>query len=239
MDIMATTTPEGYTVPEQVEALQNKVTYLEQVLEDSRRIAREQAEEAEASRSRVMEAHNERMNALRERWQADADEKQARIDAILETDQGKAYAEVQDMKRQVERFEVLAERYKERATQAEEEKARALASVEGGPIHPDDPRVQHIWEKAYRIATNAGFCQEFDRIAEALGIPAQEVDYEGYVTVTYSGTVSLPISGRALRSEIEDGEIVHSNIDSSDIVGAIDSYDIEWTIEEIEVNPNE
>lgn len=230
---------DGFGEPELVQALRLTIDNLERNLEQSRATAREQAEQAEAERARTIEHYQDRLNNQRDRWQADVDEKVAKIDSILATDQGQAYADIENWKRQVERHEELTERYKERAMEALLDKQKALESVEGGPIHPEDPRVMHIWEKAHRIATAGGFCSEFDRISNALGIPEIEIDYTGYVTVSYSGTVSLPISGRATREAIADGDVVHGEIDSGDIVDNIDRYELNWEIEEIEVETTE
>jgi hypothetical protein len=152
------------------------------------------------------------------------------------------YEAIQRMERAEQVAEASIERtevYKKRAEAAEEDKRKALESVEGGPIHPDDPRVMHIWEKASRVATAGGFCAEYDRIAESLGIPSIEVDYEGWVTVSFSGSATIPISGRATRSDITDGDIVHSEIDGNDVIQAIDMYELSYDIEEIDVSPVE
>jgi hypothetical protein len=208
-------------------------------LEESRQVARDQAEQAEARLSEVREAYDERLTTTRERWQADADEKGKRIDELLETDAGKAYAEVEDMKRQVTRAEGQVERALERAKEAEAEKDRALASVAGGEdIHPADPRVAHIWRKASRIATSAGFCTEYDRIAEALGLPEIEFDYDGYVSVRVSGYVSVPVSGTATRREIADGDVDWS-LDNDDIVAELSGEMIEWEVDEVNIEADD
>jgi hypothetical protein len=111
--------------------------------------------------------------------------------------------------------------------------------VNGSPdIEPKDPRVAHIWRKAARIATGAGFCTEYDRIADALGLPEVEFDYSGYVSVRVSAYVSVPVSGTATRQEIADGEVDWS-IDNDDIVSELDGDSIEWEVDEVEISASD
>jgi len=230
---------DGFGPSELVTALQITVNDLTAQLEQSRQVAQEQAERAEAERTELIDAHRERMDNRLERYQAFVDEKQARIDAILETDQGKAWTEVADMKRQVERATNQVERAMERAKQAEASAERAWESVNGSlDIDPRDPRVAHIWRKAARIASHAGFCTEYDRIADALGIPEVEFDYSGYVSVRVSAYVSVPVSGTATRQEIADGEVDWS-IDNDDIVSQMDGDSIEWEVDEVDISTDD
>jgi hypothetical protein len=220
-------------------ALRAEVTRLANELEQSREVAREEAERAENRRTELKAYFEERMNTQRDRWYAEVQAKQERIEAILATDQGTAYTEVEDMKRQVERAEERALRSDGRAHQAEQDRDRALESVAGGEdIHPSDPRVSHIWRKASRLATSAGFCSEYDKIADALGLPEVEFDYSGYVSVRVSAYVSVPVSGTATRREIADGEADWS-ISNSDILDEMDSDSIEWEVDEIEIEAND
>ena len=212
-----------------------KIQELETQLEQSRESARDQAQRAEEQRAELISDHRERMQTRLDRWQADASEKQERIDALLATDPGKAYADVEDMKRQLERAENRAVRSEHRASQAEQDRDHALASVAGGEdIHPADPRVAHIWRKASRIATNAGFCTEYDRIADALGLPEVEFDYYGTVSVRMSAYVSVPVSGTATRAQISDNEI-DWEIDNDAVLDNLSSYAIEWEVDEVEI----
>lgn len=212
---------------------------LRRELEQSREVAREEAQRAEARRAELRTEWETRWATQRDRYNAEITSKQERIDEILATDQGKAYADIEDMKRQVTRAEERATRAEGRAQQAESDKARALASVEGGPnIHPHDPRVQHIWIEAARIATRHQFCSEFDKIAEALGLPEIEMDYSGTAGVSITAYVNIPISGTATRRQIADGE-VDPEIDTDAILENLDRGSISWDIDEIEVEPDE
>ena len=230
---------DGFGPSELVQALQITVNDLTAQLEQSREVAREEAGRAENRRIELKDYFEERMSTQRDRFIAEVQAKQERIDAMLQTDQGIAYAEVEDMKRQVERASAQVERALERAKHAEAEKDRAWASVNGSPdIDPKDPRVAHIWRKAARIATGAGFCTEYDRIADALGLPEVEFDYSGYVSVRVSAYVSVPVSGTATRQEIADGEVDWS-IDNDDIVSELDGDSIEWEVDEVDISASD
>jgi multidrug efflux pump subunit AcrA (membrane-fusion protein) len=230
---------EGFGPTELVEALKIKTADLEAQLEQSREVAREQAERAQARLDEQRNHYDERLVTQRDRWHAEVQAKQERIEALLATDQGQAYAEVEDMKRQIERANAQAERALERAREAESEKHKAWNSVQGAPdIHPHDPRVAHIWRKASRIATHAGFCTEYDRIADSLGIPEIEFDYSGHVSVRVSAYVSVPVSGTATRAQIADGE-VDWEIDNDEIVAQLESDSIEWEVDEVDIEADD
>jgi hypothetical protein len=230
---------DGFGPSEMVQALQITVNDLTAQLEQSREVAREEAERAENRRIELKDYFEERMTTQRERYAGEIQAKQERIDAMLQTDQGIAYAEVEDMKRQVERATAQVERALLREKEAEASAERAWASVNGSPdIEPKDPRVAHIWRKAARIATGAGFCTEYDRIADALGLPEVEFDYSGYVSVRVTAYVSVPVSGTATRQEIADGEVDWS-IDNDDIVSELDGDSIEWEVDEVEISASD
>lgn len=214
--------------PATAEALRERITELEAAIY-------EQSRDNQEERGQLIEAHRERMDTRLERWQAQVNEQQERIDALLATDQGKAWAEVEDMKRQMARTEERATRADGRAIQAESDRDRALASVaDGENIHPADPRVAHIWRKASRIATTKGYCSEYDHIADALGLPELEFAYEGSVTVNITAWVTVPVSGTATRQQIADGEVDY-DIDESVILDSLESDTISWEIDQIEI----
>lgn len=66
-------------------------------------------------------------------------------------------------------------------------------------IMGDDHRLTDFWEKAQELADRAGHCSVYDEIAEALGGPARERDYD--VTVTYTATYT--VSARDPESAID------------------------------------
>lgn len=223
---------------ETIEQLRQEIERLKAEAERRDEAIRQELANAEASKDELRQSYREQIQAQLERWQAEVTRRQDRLDEILATEQGQAWTEVTHLRRQVEAWKEQAERAEERTRQAEADKAEALASVAGSDnIHPEDPRVLHIWEKAHRIATSAGFCSEYDRIAEALGVPDLEQDYSGTAEVRFRGTVNVPISGRASRREIADGD-VSPDLDTGEILENLDTYDIDWEIEGYEIEPD-
>ncbi len=94
-------------------------------------------------------------------------------------------------------------------------------------IDGSDPRLASFWEKAQQLADQAGHCQVFDEIAEALGGPRREREYivsiTSYVTVpvSYSMTVMAPDSDVAR----ELAEEAFSDMDASDLEDYASWYD--------------
>jgi ElaB/YqjD/DUF883 family membrane-anchored ribosome-binding protein len=233
------TTTDGFGPSEMVQALQITVNDLTAQVTRSRELASQDAERAQERLNELRSAYEERLASTRQRWQENADELNKRIDALLETDQGKAYADIEDMKRRVERAEMRATEWEGLKQQAERDRDHAFASVsDGDKIHPDDPRVAHIWRKAARIATANSFCNEYDKIAEALGIPDVEVEYEGYIEVSYSGTTSVRVTGTASRTDIASGSVEY-DINTDTILESIDHYNFNWETDEVDISPVE
>jgi hypothetical protein len=237
---LATITKGKKMEPNETEmALRAEVSRLANELEQSHEVAREQAERAQARLDEMRSHYDERLITQRDRYHGEIQAKQERIEALLATDQGQAYAEVEDMKRQVERATIQVERANERARQAEAEKAQAWESVRGAEdINPNDPRVAHIWRKASRIATQAQFCSEFDRIASALGLPEVEFDYSGEVGVSVTAYVNVPVSGTATRAQIADGE-ADWEIDASDILEQLTVHSISYEVDEVNIEADD
>lgn len=103
--------------------------------------------------------------------------------------------------------------------------------------HPRDPRFSEVWQNATRLAQEKDLCSEYDSIAREFDIPTDhQFEYEGYVNVRYSGYVSVPVNGTATRGEIQDGDVAYGNIDASDIISHIDSYDMEWEVDETDIS---
>jgi hypothetical protein len=239
MEITINNAHEETTSEERETALRAEVERLTADLIASRESAHEESRAAEARRDDLRTHYDERMTTLRDRLMGEVQAKQERLEDLLGTEQGQAWAEVESMKREVERMTARAELALERAKQAEEEKNRAWESVNGSQdIDPKDPRVAHIWRKASRIATSAGFCTEYDRIADALGLPEVEFDYYGTVSVRMSAYVSVPVSGTATRAQIADSE-VDWEIDNDAILENLSSHAIEWEVDEVEIEADD
>lgn len=226
---------EQFGPSEMVEVLQEKVTRLETELAGAE-IARNQLiDQHEATLDNAREQHTRVINRQHEEHREMVTRYDARVAELTDTPQGEAVLRMESAEAKAERAQEMVNQYRGRVQQAESDKARALASVEGhDDIHPEDPRVMHIWKKAHRIATSEGFCQEYDKIADGLGIPDIEQEYEGEVTINFSGTVTVPVSGTANRREIADGDI-EPNIDTSDIIENIDTYELDWSIESYDI----
>lgn len=80
-----------------------------------------------------------------------------------------------------------------------------------------DPRLVDFWEKAGRIADHADFCNEYDRLAEALnGTPrSRDWEVEAEVTVTVRVTYSTSAT-----TEDDADENARDGIDFDDVLTA-------------------
>lgn len=92
-----------------------------------------------------------------------------------------------------------------------------------------DHRLERFWEKAGRIADHADFCDEYDRMAEAMNGPRRERDY----TVTMDVTLRVRVT-RSVSATDDDGACDYATdvLEMSEIEEAVrngDAYD--WNIE--------
>lgn len=72
-------------------------------------------------------------------------------------------------------------------------KPRQLGEVPEGGISPDDPRLAWLWEDAAKVASASFYCDEYDKIADKLGIPERVRTFKVSRTVndlTVSGSFS-------------------------------------------------
>ena len=97
----------------------------------------------------------------------------------------------------------------------------------------DDIRLETFWEKAGRIADHADFCSEYDRMAEAMGGPRRERDYDVQVSVTVEIIINTSVSA----TDNEGAETAaEEQIDTDYILSHIRDYGIsDWEITETEV----
>lgn len=96
-----------------------------------------------------------------------------------------------------------------------------------------DPRLIPFWEKASRIADHAGFCSEYDRMAEAMNGLRRERDYEVATLVSITVRISNTVTSRD-----SDGAmgIAEDMIDRSAILEYISAYGFDdWSIDESDV----
>ena len=97
--------------------------------------------------------------------------------------------------------------------------------LENADIEPNDPRVQPTWRKARRIADNAGFCEEFDKIAEGLGIPQREYEWHAMREHSVTLRVPLPVSGIATAQEVRNGDYEEADLpDDYDTADALKDF---------------
>lgn len=54
---------------------------------------------------------------------------------------------------------------------------RRLGETPEGMISPDDPRLSWLWDDAAAMADRRNLCYEYDRFADALGVPGRPKDY--------------------------------------------------------------
>ena len=80
-----------------------------------------------------------------------------------------------------------------------------------------DPRLIDFWDKAGRIADHADFCQEYDRLAEAMNGTPRHRDWEVEAEVTV--TVRLTYSTSATTEDDAD-ENARDGIDIDDVIAA-------------------
>jgi len=224
-----------------IEELQQKIVELESSAESSASTLAQARLVFDQEKALIESRHEHYMERTQNSAQERYEEQQAIIESIRATDVGRAHIDLEHANKRVEVYAQQVNEYRGRMEQAESDKRRALASAEGGPIHPEDHRVMHIWEKASRIASNQGYCSEYETIAEALGIPPVAIEWSGVAEVEVTLRISVSGSGEADRADIASNE-VDFGIDNETIIEAIKNqiddlshYDFEWEIGSIEI----
>lgn len=109
---------------------------------------------------------------------------------------------------------------------AEEELVRLrakLSDLRSPIVDGSDERLGEFWEKAGEAANEAGFCPEYDRIAELLGGPGRTITYDVELRVTHTSTVTVTVP----RGTDLDRYVLRANVDLDDIVNGEQS-DIDW-----------
>lgn len=88
-------------------------------------------------------------------------------------------------------------------------------TLESEQITGDDYRLADFWAKAQELADEAGHCDVFDQIAEALGGPARVKEYQ--VTLSFTATWSTTVEARDESDAIEQArESFRYNADEGD-----------------------
>lgn len=111
------------------------------------------------------------------------------------------------------------------------ELTNALRQAQYGQITSgDDPRLETFWEKAGRIADYAGYCDEYDRMAEALDGPRRSRDYDVEVEVTVNVRVTMTVSAE---SENEACDLACDSLDEDAVKEAITSNGVnDWSVDD-------
>jgi len=98
----------------------------------------------------------------------------------------------------------------------------------------DDPRLVDFWEKAGRIADHANFCEEYDRLAEALNGTPREREWVVNMDVSVSVRVSRTVTARNADEAVESAEEI---LDREDVAEQIRNWgwdDIDFDSSEAE-----
>ncbi|MGC5173315.1 hypothetical protein ACLQ2Q_21955 [Microbacterium sp. DT81.1] len=80
-----------------------------------------------------------------------------------------------------------------------------------------DPRLVDFWDKAGRIADHADFCQEYDRLAEAMNGTPRNRDWEVEAEVTVTVRVTYSTSATSVDDADENAR---DGIDFDDVLAA-------------------
>jgi hypothetical protein len=104
--------------------------------------------------------------------------------------------------------------------------------VAQAPIALNDSRLSDAWERAGEIATEEGFCAEYDRMCERIGIPGRERDWS--VPVDVSMTFNVIVRGRSASDAAE-------RIDSEVAAETMQSWGSQWRFTDAitDVTPDE
>lgn len=99
------------------------------------------------------------------------------------------------------------------ALEAENARLRTEQITDGS-----DPRLEDFWEKGGRIADAAGFCEEYDRIADALNGTPRTRDWDVVTDVQITVRVSRCVSATTEQDAIDFAE---EEIDAEAVIEAI------------------
>lgn len=93
-----------------------------------------------------------------------------------------------------------------------------VAALQGEDIQGDDPRLIPFWVSAAREATAAGYCPEYDRIAQMAGGPSRDDLAEaGHLTDTYRVRVRVYGYVKVEASSYDDAYEIVGDYDIDDI----------------------
>ncbi|MGG1910418.1 hypothetical protein AB1285_26710 [Microbacterium sp. NRRL B-14842] len=98
-----------------------------------------------------------------------------------------------------------------------------------------DDRLAAIWEKGEQIATDEGFCSEYDRLVEAIGGTPRERDFRVTLSVTLTQRVTVSVTART-SDEAEDlaieaytvEDVIESLRSDNYVADSIDAEVTDW-----------
>ena len=128
------------------------------------------------------------------------------------------------------RFAVDAQRIAELERNLAETRQRLTTAESDQITAGSDPRLHDFWVRAGETADTEGFCDEYDRIAEAMdGVPRErEFNVEMEVTVTFTMTQSA-----TCRDSDDAYAIARDNLTESDLREGMSWASLGWETEEV------
>ena len=131
------------------------------------------------------------------------------------------------------RFAADAARIAELESALTAARQRAVSAETGQITEGSDPRLHDFWVQAGETAYSEGFCEEYDRIAEAMGGVGRErewdVEMEVTLTFTYTHTATC-------RDEDDAYAIARDSLSDSDMREALSWASLDWTTEHVSTN---
>lgn len=103
---------------------------------------------------------------------------------------------------------------------------RKLGDVPEGGIAPDDPRLKWLWEDAAKVATQRGYCNQYDVVCNTLNIPGRPRSRRVSVQVgkvKMSGTFMATSTAEAremFRKELTDSGVLIEDGAAMEVVDA-------------------
>ncbi|MGA1813865.1 hypothetical protein VH571_15895 [Frondihabitans sp. 4ASC-45] len=128
------------------------------------------------------------------------------------------------------RFALDAQRIAELERSLTETRQRLTAAESDQITSGTDPRLHDFWVRAGETADEEQFCDEYDRLAEAMGgVPRErEFNVEMEVTVTFTTTQSA-----TCRDSDDAYAIARDNLTESDLREAMSWVSLSWETEEV------
>jgi hypothetical protein len=103
-----------------------------------------------------------------------------------------------------------------------------LFAARNNPIKLDDPRLADEWVRAGEVATEEGFCGEYDRMCERFGIPGRERTWDVPVYARVNVTVQVTAtSADSAREAVEREHVQTALAHRSGWAIDVDDFDVD------------